>query len=163
MRHAISELDLQPHTEGSTHIRVGMASRTQLGRLLANEAYTPFVHDQFGRFESLEGFWAFVSSGGARNPLRAPSNAREVYGIAAQKLTMQTNKRHTPLFRSLICEGLECKILQSLDLKTLLRENDLELVRYDVLEQETLLNPQQRWFMEHLAKIVKRLKCQKPK
>jgi hypothetical protein len=161
MRSQISELDLQPHTEGVTHIRVGTASRTPLGRLLANEARTPFDHPRLGKFESLEGFWAFVGAGGSKNPLRAPHGIRTLYGIPAMRATIHTEKRHDPNFRKMICEGLDCKIEQTPGLTDMLRDNELELVRYNVFEREPILDPNQRWFMEHLATIVKRLKCQK--
>lgn len=156
----IDEFELEPHSEGRSHIRISSASRTLLGRLLANEAATPFELPNEGTFSSLEGYWAFVKAGGGVNPLRVMDfDTRGVFGPPALRLTAHVDKRFDPQFRRRICKALDAKVEWNADVHKLLIENTLPLVRYDVIDGETFINPNQRWFMDHLEALVQRLKC----
>lgn len=46
----------EPKNDGIDHINVYSGGATELGRLLTNFAHTPF-ENEYGKFESVEGFW----------------------------------------------------------------------------------------------------------
>lgn len=54
----------QPEYDGIDHINVHSNGATELGRKLNNLAHTPFTHSQWGRFNSVEGFYWWVVTDG---------------------------------------------------------------------------------------------------
>ena len=145
----VSETDLDVRNDGKDHVRIGMAGRTLIGRLLANEALTPFRHPRYGHFSSMEAYWAFVKSGMSNPDLRALSGDRAV------RETHAVPKISTRLFRKLICEGLEIKVETHLQLRTLLAYNELDFVRYEVIDGEPMVDTNQAWFLTHLNKFIR--------
>ncbi len=145
----VSEVGLEVRNDGKDHIRIGPDARTLLGRLLANTALTPFVHPELGAFDSMEALWAYVKSGCCREELR------KLRGEQALRETHACRRVPTRHFRRLICQGLEAKIETHPQLRNLLATNRLDFVRYEVIDNEPLLNFQQAWFLNHLRKLVK--------
>lgn len=152
----MNQNEIEVHNDGVDHIRISPSAKTLLGRLLANEAYTPFRHPVLGTFASLEAFWAYVRSGGEI------SWVRSLIGHQARQATVQTAKVRRLNFREMICEGLELKIDQKEELKQLISANKLPFFRYELLDGEPVVETTQPWFLSHLKKIAKGLAC-KPK
>ena len=44
---------IDPKLDGIEHINIYSKGKTELGRLLTNFAQTPFIHPEYGRFESV--------------------------------------------------------------------------------------------------------------
>lgn len=59
-----------PDEDGVTHINIYSQARTELGRLLSNFAYSPFVFEPYGTFASGEGFWYWYLTGQQHNELK---------------------------------------------------------------------------------------------
>ena len=56
-------MDINPLEDGVTHINVYSRGNTELGQLCSNLALTPFFYPQYGQFNSVEGFWYWLSLG----------------------------------------------------------------------------------------------------
>ena len=63
-------MKLDPKEDGVSHINVWSRGTTDLGRDLSNFAHTPFVHPRYGPFQSVEGFWYWLSTGQKEIKLR---------------------------------------------------------------------------------------------
>lgn len=98
---------INPSLDGEAHINVWSRGNTELGRLLTNFAHTPFVHPRLGPFESMEGYWYWLSTGCCHDDLRW------LWGYLAK----QVGKRYTRVpvgdFEELICEGIYHKVTQT--------------------------------------------------
>lgn len=56
--------------DGVKHINIYSRGATELGRALSNFTRTPFMHPEYGYFESMEGFYFYVSTGFKHEDLR---------------------------------------------------------------------------------------------
>lgn len=144
----VCEVDLDVRNDGKDHLRIGAHARTLLGRLLANEALTPFRHPTLGHFSSLEAYWAYVKSGMRCEELRT------LAGAHALRNNHACVRVPNPQFRRLIIEGLTAKIESHPQLQKLLAENRLEFIRYEVVDGELLVERGQPWFLKALKKLV---------
>lgn len=115
---------LDPREDGITHINTYSRGSTELGQELSNFAHTPFVHPRFGPFESMEGYWYWLSTGCQHDGLRT------MWGFMAK----QEGKRLTQVpcdnFEELICEGIEHKVRQNPSLARRLAHSTLPLCHY---------------------------------
>ena len=113
-----------PLTEGKDHINMYSRSSTALGRLLSNFAYTPFVHPEYGKFASVEGFYFWVSTGFQHHKLKVMSGyGAKQYGGAFPRVELDD-------FEKKIREAIRLKIEQNPKLKKLLLECDLPIAHY---------------------------------
>lgn len=69
---------IDPEKDGIDHINIYSKGKTELGKFLTNFAHTPFEHPEDGKFESVEGYWYWLS---CKN-----DDLRHVYGFQAKKL-----------------------------------------------------------------------------
>jgi len=138
-----------PVTDGVNHINVYSRGRTELGRLLSNLAHTPFEHDRYGKFASVEGFWYWLKSGQCHEDLR------ELYGYQAKKAGMRYPKVHVEDFNKEILLAIDMKLQQHPDLLKMLRESRLQLEHYYYYGQpdncKIIRLPQYDWMMEYLS------------
>lgn len=70
---------INPDEDGITHINVYSKGKTELGQLLSNFAYTPFVHSEYGKFNSIEAFWYYYFTGCKHDDLKL------LYGYKAKE------------------------------------------------------------------------------
>lgn len=134
--------------DGVDHIRIDIGAKTKLGRYLANTARTPFRHPRFGTFESLEGFWQYLSSGCKH------SICKNTHGRAALLLGHSLDKIYQASFHNTIADALRCKIIQSDVLPGLISDNKLPFALYEVDAQGDTI-PHNAWFIKELNAIVK--------
>ena len=118
-----------PMLEGKTFINIYSKSNTELGQLCSNFAFTPFEHPQYGKFNSVEGFWFYVGTGFKCEELRL------LHGAKAKSLGSTLPKEHIDNFEQLIQEAIHCKVDQNPRLKQLLTENHLPFKHFYVYGQ----------------------------
>lgn len=51
-----------PGIDGVDHINIYSQGKTELGRALSNFSTIPFIHPVHGRFETVEGFWYWLTT-----------------------------------------------------------------------------------------------------
>lgn len=73
---------IDPNEDGVTHINIYSKGKTELGRLLSNFAYTPVDLGPDGKFNSLEGYWYWLSS----KKDKKADELRKLYGWQAKAL-----------------------------------------------------------------------------
>ncbi len=69
---------IDPEKDGIDHINIYSKGKTRLGRKLTNFAFSPFEHPEDGKFNSIEGYWYWVSTEDDR--------LRKLSGFRAKKL-----------------------------------------------------------------------------
>lgn len=146
--------------DGQTHIRISPKGKTRLGRLLTNRAHTPFHCVGRGtslEYASLEAFWLCARSDDHENAV-----LRAVHGLAADKMAMRVPRKARPgnVFRTEVIQAMRCKIAQSPELRELLSQNTLPLIRYELTEGDyptTIVMHDAPWFFESLDEVCRDL------
>ena len=149
-----------PDKDGVTHINVYSKAQTLTGRKLTNYAKSPFRDPLFGEFESMEGFWFWLSSGKQYNHLRKLSGfkAHHLGKIVCNEnsFTMDEEK-----FKNYITIATKAKLRQNKDiLQMLVETGDLPLVHYyydyneiDLSKAKVTYLKKHHWQMELLMEI----------
>lgn len=118
----------EPNEDGITHINIYSRSRTELGKLLSNFAYSPFMHPEYGKFDSMEGYWYWIKTGMCHDILRT------LHGIIAkrtgQKFKIVPFIHLNKTFDDVIAEGLMMKMLCNPEISNRLKNSTLPLVHY---------------------------------
>ena len=139
---------LHPSKDGIEHINVYSKGKTQLGRDLSNFAHTPFTHPTYGRFECLEGFWYYVSTG------KTTESLKMALGPIAKKIGKTLKKVHNPKFEQEICTAVDLKLQQNPEILKALQANTLPLVHYYWYGTETnckIVEPEgDKWLIEYI-------------
>jgi hypothetical protein len=139
-----------PDLDGIDHINVYSKGRTELGALLSNFANTPFKHPVYGHFSSVEGFWYYIKTGFQHDTLR------RLYGASAKT----AGGRFVPIaineeqFKTLICEAIREKIIQTPQLKQLLIKSTLlPFAHYYVYGSKVIPVTKHDWQIEYISKL----------
>lgn len=116
-----------PADDGKTHVNVYSQGKTELGRKLSNFARTPFVVPEHGAFDSVEGYWYWLSCHDDR--------LRKASGFAAKKLGRALRSPdwpETPDFKDRIRVALRAKLDAHPEIREALKANTLPLAHYYV-------------------------------
>lgn len=150
---------MNPSLDGIEHINIYSKGATELGRLLSNFAHTPFTCKD-GRFESVEGYWYWCSvpSHDSRR-----DSLRKLWGFHAKKLGRELRGRtwdDSEDFRLAICEAIQCKLDQNPHIEELLKDSDLPLEHYYVMEGKIIPVKGADWMINFISNY--RMKLQYP-
>ncbi len=119
-----------PNEDGITHINIYSKARTELGRMLSNFAYSPFVYEPYGYFASAEAFWYWYLTGEQYDELR------ELSGYAAKKAGQKYRDDRldvlglTPVDLEIMEKMLISKIAYNPEIGRMLKESVLPLCHY---------------------------------
>lgn len=156
----IRTYDLDPFFDGVTHINVYSKGITELGRMLSNFYNSPFVMEEYGLFESVEGFWYWWFKG-------RDESLRSMSGLVAKKYGQSIKKNYVVKEpdKQVIREAIFCKILQNKEITKMLCESSLPLEHYYWYTGtdgsiSVLDNPQHYWQIEWIEEIREWLKVQ---
>ena len=147
-----------PLEDGVTHINVWSKGKTALGRMLSNFAHTPFKHPVHGFFASMEAYWYWCATG------RSHDELRRLYGASAKTMGLKfDNVPWDPTeFHETICEGIRCKIEQTIELRQMLRDSVLPLKHYFVYGARgdvVVDKPEHQWQLDYIEQIRRELKA----
>ena len=162
-------MEINPLEDGVTHINVYSRGRTEIGQLCSNFAHTPFVHPEYGHFDTIEGFWYWLSLGKKFDEFRTlPGLQCKKLGKSIRKdlKLMHMERPNIENFNDQIKQAITLKVNQNPKLVSLLKDIDLPLVHYytygNVLEGPSkykVVYPSQfNWIIEHLESIRDNLK-----
>lgn len=113
-----------PLLDGETHINIYSKGHTKLGRMLSHFTESPFEHEEFGKFRSVEGFWFYVKSGMKHDELRT------LHGFEAKKVGSTLSRVECANFMTLIEQANECKIRQNPEILEEFTKNHKPFLHY---------------------------------
>jgi len=145
---------LGPDTDGIDHINIYSKSRTELGRLLSNFAYSPIVLPEDGSFSSIEGYWYWLL---CDSPSR--DRLRTLFGFGAKEMGRHLQSPDWP--SSVDLESFKVKIEKALFKKAesspliqgLLSRNRLPFSHYYVYNEKIIKVKDCEWILEIWNKI----------
>jgi ATP-dependent protease HslVU (ClpYQ) ATPase subunit len=158
---------INPHRDGIDHINIYSRGKTEVGRQLSNFAYSPFTHIKYGKFNSIEGLWYYLITGGQHEVLR------DLYGFKAKKIGRELINQdewnlvdtENPDFKEDIREGIRQKLREDKKLlKMLCKTEGKPLKHYYVYESKkkfdenglpeyTIRNAGHSWVIEEIERI----------
>lgn len=154
----MTENRLNPLNDGITHINVYSKASTELGRLLSNFAYTPFVHPIFGKFDSVEGFWYWLGTGCIHDKLRS------LHGYSAKQYGKTLEIIHRDDFEDNVKLAILTKIESSEKLSNMLVKSKLPLVHYYYFGEKDnakIVEPtSHRWIIDFITDVRTELKME---
>jgi hypothetical protein len=115
-----------PKEESITHINVYSNSCTPLGRALSNFAHFPFVHPEYGRFESVESFYYWLLTGQEHDELKG------LWGLKAKTfgMSLPVKAKVDKKFKEQIQYAIGLKVLQHSYIKDLIMHSTLPFTHY---------------------------------
>ena len=115
----------EPKLDGYDHINIYSKSSSKLGRALSNFTKSTFEHPDYGVFNSIEGFY-FWLTGEKHNQLKY------LFGYEAKKFGQMQEKTWmvTKEFKEEIMYGIYLKILQHPYVQEMLIESTLPFAHY---------------------------------
>lgn len=98
-----------PHTEldNVNHINIDSRAKTELGQMLTHLCESKFIHPEYGPFQSMEGFWAYIRNGGTGNQYRT------MHGMTARRASQKVKSRKIANFYEIMLEANYEKIVQN--------------------------------------------------
>ena len=117
-------MEYKPLNDGVDHINIYSRGKTQLGRMLSNFYPLPFNHPVYGGFNTVEGFYYYVSTGFKHEVLRTLS------GFEAKKFGKSLERTKLEDFENIIRKAIRLKIYQNETLKSLLKASSLPFGHY---------------------------------
>lgn len=112
--------------DGVDHINVYSKAKTGLGRSLSNFTYSPFYHDKYGQFDSMEGFWGYVATGHKHESLKT------IHGYRAKEEMKKYERVFNSNFDEEIRSGIFAKLDQNKDIRNALLASVLPFSHYYV-------------------------------
>lgn len=148
---------MNPKDDGVTHINIYSRGKTNLGRMLSNFAPIGFTHPIHGRFESVEGFWYWLSLGMKPNH----DIFRRLVGHEAKRVGKEQievfGRVDNPSFNEEILEAIRCKLRQNKDLLKMLTESTLPFEHYywygDENSPKVYNMTKYQWIVDEITRI----------
>lgn len=134
--------------DGKLHINVYSKGKTELGRLLSNFTKSPFNHPEDGNFNSVEGYWYWLSC--------KKEELRKLYGYQAKKFGRDNGGCdwvETEEFKRKIKLAIKSKIEQNQKIYKLLTEYSLPFKHYYVFNEHVVEPSNTKWIIEYLEEL----------
>ena len=115
-----------PRYEGIDHINIYSKSSLPVGRALSNFFPSTFLHPEYGKFNSVEGFYYYLLTG------QENENLRELVGLPAKTLgrALPVKRKIDKKFKQEIQKAITYKIIQNPYIQDLLIRTTLPLAHY---------------------------------
>ena len=140
-----------PLTDSKDHINIYSKGRTVLGRSLSNFASIGFTSETYGKFESMEGFWYWLSTGMRYDQLRL------LKGYEAKEAGRKLPRVAIENFKREIKHGLLRKIEQNPELRDALKESELPFTHYYFYGEpencKIVANDESLWLVQWIEKL----------
>lgn len=117
---------MNPLEDGVTHINIYTRGQTMLGRGLTNLAPLGFCDPLYGSFNTVEGYWFWLSTGSLNDDYRTAT------GMEAKKLGQSTRSERVevPQFETFIKLAIVRKLMNNFKLQSLLKQSIHPLTHY---------------------------------
>lgn len=143
---------LDPSLDGITHINVYSGGNTRVGREISNMSTHPIVHPRHGNFNTIEGFWWWLSTGMKDDYFRTCS------GFDARKKGYKQDKVTHTAFKHEIRYAIALKLKTHPKILKRLTHSTLPLTHYYVYGRNTpnpMVRPADRsmWVIDFLLDV----------
>lgn len=142
----------KPSKDGVTHINVYSKGHTAIGRFLSNFALAPFQHRQHGHFDSVEGYWYWLST--------RVDELRHLSGWQAKQRGREIRTRmptliDEPDFQEFVLEAIRQKLRQHPAWwPKLVETGDLPFTHYYVFNHKVIdVTTKNQWQLDEIARI----------
>lgn len=146
-------MQFNPDEDSVTHINIYSQAKTELGVLLSNFTKTPFVHPKYGLFQSMEGYYYFVSTGTIDSLLQS------LYGVQAKNYGRTLPRADVPDFEVQMRFGLRLKVDQNKHIKDKLQRTTLPFVHYYNYAGKVVVPTGNDWLIDEITKIREELQA----
>jgi len=148
-----SKVEPRYKQEGVDHINISLASNHKLGRFLSTRFKTPFVHPEFGSFNSVEGLWQFLTR--HIDDEETETFVRTFFGSRNTRHLTKLEKKNVANFKEIIFEVMANKLNFSDEYSKILVKNKLPLQMYylDTSGNQVVV-PFSNWFIGQIDEIV---------
>lgn len=137
-----------PENDGLDHINVYSKGRTSLGRDLTNFSYSPINLPEDGKFNSVEGYWYWLSS--------KDDKLRSLHGFKAKqygRAIRADDWLEDEKFKKKIKLAIKIKIESNPDLMRKFRTSSLPFAHYYVYGGKVVMVPKSDWIIEYLEEL----------
>lgn len=137
-----------PKKDGVTHINVYSKAKTKLGKFLSNFTKAPFVHPEDGQFNSVEGYWYWLST--------KDDTLRGLHGFQAKAHGRKVDGKDwvdTDEFKRKIKMAVRAKMDHNQAMKAEFTKSRLPLHHYYVYGGKVVEPKEGRWFIEFLEAL----------
>lgn len=140
--------------DGVDHINISNQAKTELGQSLSQDVFIEFEHPIFGKFNTLTGFWYYISSTDRKNECRTLNSNKLRRMFKDVKLPSIKN------FRAIILEAYWLKITQNEAIQHELLNTELPLDCYFITANGTVRTrpKNHRWLLQGLNDMRNALK-----
>lgn len=148
-------MKIKPENDGIDHINVYSKGNTELGRFLTNFAHSPFECED-GHFESVEGYWYWLST--------KDDDLRLLHGWKAKELGRKLEGQdwcEESEFKRKILASIKQKIDTYPEMKERFKNSNLPFVHYYVYNEKIVKPKEGKWIMNFLESFRKELNAQK--
>jgi hypothetical protein len=142
-----------PEHDGKFFINMYSKALTSLGRKLSHFTFRPFTHPEFGNFNSLEGFWYWLSTGMQHESLRAQ------YGFNAKANGRKLQRVSHPNFEKEFRKAALISIMSDPELAHAMMRSNLPFEHFYVSEAGSVTKDHRfDWLIEMYESIRTELK-----
>lgn len=134
---------IKKEEDGVTHVNIYSKGVTRLGRLLSNFAYSPFLHPEDGEFESVEGYWYWLSSKDEELRKKHGWEAKSYGRFVGGKDWLDGDE-----FKRKIKLAIKSKIEQNQELHDLIERNTLPFKHYYIYNNKTIEPKEGKWLID---------------
>lgn len=141
-------MSYNPKKDGVDHINVYSKGNTLLGRFLSNFTEQPFNHPEDGKFNSVEGYWYWLSS--------KDDKLRKLSGYEAKKYGREIGAKdwlEDEEFKRKIKLAIKTKINSNETMKKLLKNSDLPLTHYYVYGDKVVDVKEGKWITDYIENL----------
>lgn len=145
---SLNNKKLDPDLEGITHINAYSQSRTKLGLALSNMSNIGFTHKQYGKFNTVEGFYWWLKTGKQTKFFKFGS------GFDCRNLGKELSDFYVDFDINEVKRAIALKIFTNRNLLHLMLKNHLVIEHYYVNKGTgTIYIPKGKWFKTTLNRI----------
>lgn len=128
--------------DGVDFINVYSKGQTDLGRWLSNFARSPIEIPEHGHFESIEGYWYWLSRG-------RDDRLRQLVGFQAKQLGRSLSRVECPGFEDLIRKAIDIKLKSNTQRLMEFGQSELPLTHYYEYGGKRI-DAGYEWIVDHL-------------
>lgn len=151
-----------PEQDGITHINVYSRGATEIGRMLSNFYYSPFIYQPYGKFNSVEGFWYWWFTGQQHEQFRVLSGwGAKQEGKKYRDDRIDKSGGISDEDKRVVLEAIRCKLRQNKIIQVKLKQSCLPFSHYYAYGDKVVRLPEYDWMLDEFERIRNILKTYK--
>lgn len=139
---------IDPKDDGVKHINIYSKGKTKLGKFLSNFTKAPFDHPEDGKFNSIEGYWYWLSA--------KDDTLRSTYGFQAKARGRELGGKDwidTDEFKRKIKMAIRHKLHANPEMRTEFKASTLPFMHYYVYGGKVVEPKEGAWLIEFFRQL----------